>query len=359
MTLDELGWSGALPRLEDGGVLGRVAIEHRGGYVVMTAGGELAADVAGRLRHDSTNGETTAWPAVGDWVVCRTSRGVSDGRGAIQAVLARRSMFVRKEAGRSVSGQVVAANVDFVFLVTSLPGDLNSRRLERYVALAVEGNVAPVIVVAKADLAEDSQAVEKARDRAAGTASWVPVHVVSALEGQGLDALEAYFDRHRTVALIGSSGVGKSTLINRLLGREVMRVQELRADGRGKHTTTHRALVARPGGGLLIDTPGMRELALFGSDEGVSATFSDIEELAIHCRFSDCTHRTEPGCAVLDAVRFGRLPPARLASLEKLRGELRHLEAKDDRKAQLARKRRDKEGNRALYRLLDERKRGL
>ena len=252
---------------------------------------------------------------------------------------------------------MVAANVDLAFLVTALTGDLNPRRLERYVAMAYEGGVAPVIVLSKADLAGDQLGLETACEQAAGAAPGVPVHAVSALTGSGLDDLERYFQERRTVALVGSSGAGKSTLINRLIGRDLQPVQDVREDGKGRHTTTHRSLILRPGGGLVIDTPGMRELALYGSDEGVGAAFPEVEEIAACCRFRDCSHRFEPGCAVQAALRDGVLAAERLASYGKLRREIRHLEARDDPRAQLERKRHEKAVHRATYRWVNEKNR--
>jgi ribosome biogenesis GTPase len=358
MNLVELGWRpdpGADgPRLEPGEALGRVAVEHRGGYVVLTESGEHGADLAGRLRHDARNGEAPGLPAVGDWVVCRPDPG--GGRAVIRAVLPRRGVFVRKEAGRASSPQVAAAHVDVALLVTAMAGDLNPRRTERYVAMAREGGVTPVVVLTKADLADDRVALDAARARASGAAPGVPFHAVSALTGQGLADLGVYFEGQRTVALLGSSGVGKSTLINRLLGREAQRVSDVRGDGRGRHTTTHRALIPRPGGGLLIDTPGMRELALWGGDEGVQAAFPEVEDFAVGCRFGDCSHTSEPGCAVRAAVLDGALPADRLGSYHKLRGEVRYLEARQDAQARHHRKREDKAKNRALYRWLDEKR---
>jgi ribosome biogenesis GTPase / thiamine phosphate phosphatase len=320
MTLDDLGWDLALrgdpPPLEPGESIGRVVSEHRAGYAVMTAAGELTAEIAGRLRHDVANGEAAGFPAVGDWVVCRSAVGAGSaaGRSVIRSVMARRGVFARKEAGRGVSGQVVAANVDFAFLTTAMVGDLNPRRLERYVSLALEGNVVPVVVLTKADLVSDETELSKSVEIAQDVAAGFPVHAVSAVTGVGLDALNGYFENRRTVALIGSSGVGKSTLINRLLGREAMRVRDVRANGKGQHTTTHRALIPRSDGGLLVDTPGMRELALWGGEEGVGvgSAFPEIESLALQCRFGDCSHQTEPGCAVKDAIQTGALPLERL-----------------------------------------------
>jgi ribosome biogenesis GTPase len=360
MTLDDLGWRGVRDGcefgLEAGEAIGRVALEHRGRYVVATEAGELAAEVAGRLRHEAEQGAQAGFPAVGDWVVLRVGA-TPGGLAVIRSILPRSGVFVRKVAGRGVSGQVVAANVDFAFLVMALTQDLNPRRLERYVALAYEGDITPVIVLNKADLPADEAALEAARARAAASAPGVPVHAVSALTARGLEGLEAYFHDGRTIALLGSSGVGKSTLINRLLGCKVQEAQDLRVNGKGKHTTTHRALLVRPGGGLVIDTPGMRELGLFGTDEGVGTAFPDVEELAAGCKFRDCTHRSEPGCAVQAAVRSGRLPADRLASHEKLLAELRQLEAEHDPHARLERKRQEKLLHRAYYRWVAKRER--
>jgi ribosome biogenesis GTPase len=266
-------------------------------------------------------------------------------------------VFVRKEAGRTSAAQVLAANVDVALLVTAFGPDVNPRRLERFVALAYEGGIAPVVVLSKADLAPDELTLADALDRASGGGVGVPVHAVSAVSGRGVSDLDAYFEGGRTVVLLGSSGVGKSTLINRLLGRDLLRTQEIRDNGKGRHTTTHRELFPRPSGGLLVDTPGLRELGLWGGEEGLRDTFSEVESLAFHCRFRDCTHRTEPGCAVLAAVRDGALPAERLESYAKLVGEVRYLDAKTDVHAMLERKRRDKVMNRALYRRLDKRNR--
>jgi ribosome biogenesis GTPase len=361
MTLDELGWRspppGAEPRLEAGEAIGRIAVEHRSGYVVATAAGEMSADVAGRLRHDASGVRALGLPAVGDWVVLRAGPSPGGGRAIIHSILPRGGVFVRKEAGRGSAAQVVAANVDIAFLVTAVVGDLNARRLERYVAMACEGGVSPVIVLSKADLAADERELDAARAEAAGAAPGVPIHAVSALTGTGVAELEAYFHRRRTVAVLGSSGAGKSTLINGLIGRDAQQVQEVRADGKGRHTTTQRSLILRPNGGLVIDTPGMRELALYGSVGGVSEAFPEIEDLAARCRFRDCSHRSEPGCAVQAAVTAGVLAAERLASYEKLRAEIRHLEARENPRGHLERKRQEKAIHRAMYRWLDEKNR--
>jgi ribosome biogenesis GTPase len=245
-----------------------------------------------------------------------------------------------------VAEQVVAANVDVVLLVTALDADFNLRRLERYLVLAHESGARPVVVLSKADLSDDvAGAIEVARS-IGGPA--VPVHAVSAPRDEGYEALVGYLEPGRTVALLGSSGVGKSTIVNRLAGEEIQRTQEVRAtDGRGRHTTTHRHLLLLNNGGLLMDTPGMRELQLWDVDEGVEETFSDVEALATSCRFPDCEHHGEPGCAVQAAIEQGRLSPERLASYQKLLRELRALSARQDRQNRLFEKRRVKAATRA------------
>jgi len=315
-VLPALGWSTHFaeqfePHAAEGLAPGRVAVQHRGLYVLAGDEGETEANVSGRLRHE---GEI---PAVGDWVAHRD--------GVIHAVLERRSAFVRRAAGIETVAQVVAANVDTAFLVTSLNGDLNPRRLERYLMLAWESGADPVIVLTKLDLADD---LEAALASVESVAIGVPVVAVSSITGEGLDALAPYLGEGTTAVLLGSSGVGKSTLVNALLGEERQRVAEIRADGRGRHTTVHRELLRVPGGGLVLDTPGMRELRMWDADSGMSDTFGDIDELAAGCRFSDCEHRTEPGCAVRGAVDRGRLE-----SWRKLARELEHLELKQDRRA--------------------------
>jgi len=307
----------------DGLVPGRVTIQHRGAYVVHTEAGELPAEVTGRLRHEAARAADL--PAVGDWVVDRPGDPL-----LIHAVLPRRTKFSRKAAGAETEEQVVAANVDVVFLVSALAGDLNARRLERYLALGWESGAEPAVVLTKADLCED---VTAALAEVEAIAVGVPVHAVSNLTGEGLDELGPYFADGRTIAVLGSSGVGKSTLVNRLAGSDLQAVAEVRADGRGRHTTTRRELVSLPGGGLVLDTPGMRELALWDASGGVEGVFEDVGVLAARCRFPDCAHETEPGCAVRAALEDGSLDAERLAGYRKLEGELRHLELKTDKRA--------------------------
>jgi ribosome biogenesis GTPase len=341
LTLDQLGWRGEHSAIEAlaarGEEAGRVAVEHRGGYLVYAEAGEVLAEVSGRLGHEARRGEGPGLPAVGDWVAIRRHPG--ENRATIRAVLPRRSVFARKVAGRETAAQVIAANVDVVFLVAALDGDRNDRRLERYLTLAWASGASPVIVLNKADLCPDpTTAAEPIEAAAPGVA----VHVVSALSGLGLEGLEAYFRDGATVALLGSSGVGKSTLSNRLVGRDAQATQAVRDDGKGRHTTTRRELIARPGGGLVVDTPGLRELQLWEGAEGVPTAFAEVEDLAARCRFSDCAHEGEPGCAVRAAVADGSLPAERLASYRKLRGEVRHLEARQDKRLLAEQNRRNK-----------------
>ena len=309
MNLEDLGWgepfaSAFAASDPDRSTPARVIAVHRGHLVVAGAQGEALAVVAGRTRERAT---------IGDWVVV-------DARGVVAARLPRRGVLAR-------AGQDLAANVDVAFVVTSANRDLNARRLERFVAVAAAGGCEPVIVLNKADLVTDLDPAHAVLDAAA---PGVPTIVASAQRGDGVDALTAQLGRGRTGALIGSSGVGKSTLINALLGHERQATAQIRArDDRGRHTTTSRELFALPhGGGLLIDTPGLRLPRMGVDPAGVAAAFADVEELAAGCRFSDCRHETEPGCAVRAAIAAGDLDPARLTHQRKLEGEQRWAAAR-------------------------------
>jgi ribosome biogenesis GTPase len=291
-------------------------------YRVITAAGEREARPAGRLRRQAE------LPVVGDWVVAEGAGDFGAGPLLVTAVLPRSTQLSRKVAGAQTAEQIVAANVDIVFLVMGLDGDFNLRRLERFAVMVWESGAQPVAVLTKADLHED---VAGARLDAQAVVPGVPVLPVSSLQGEGFEPLRAFLAPRRTVALVGSSGAGKSTLLNRLYGHEVMRTGAVRAgDDRGRHTTTHRQLVQLPGGSLLIDNPGVREVQLWADDEALAETFPDLEELARGCRYRDCRHREEPGCEVRAAVAEGRLAEERLASWQKLEKELAHLERQQD-----------------------------
>jgi ribosome biogenesis GTPase len=337
--LEELGWGPFFaeawePFAREGLIPARVVVAHARAIRVRGADGEGVAGVSGRLRHGTRSPEDL--PAVGDWVALRPR--VGGGRTLVQAVLPRRTAFVRRAAGEITVQQVLAANVDTVFLVMGLDRDYNPRRIERALVLAWESGANPVVLLNKADLCDD---VEARRAETETAAPGVPVRVIAAKEGRGLEALDPWLERGRTVALLGSSGVGKSTLVNRLLGEERQRTRAVRkSDQRGRHTTTHRELVLLPGGGLLLDTPGLREIQLWASEEGLASAFEDLETLAVACRFRDCAHGSEPGCAVRAGVESGELGEARLASYHKLRAELRSLEIREDpelRRAEKAR----------------------
>jgi ribosome biogenesis GTPase len=328
--LTALGWDDSLaeqfaPYAADGLVAGRVAVQHRGAYDVLTEAGELRCDVAGRLYEESRS--PAELPAVGDWVAVAPRTG--EDAGTIQAVLPRRTRFSRKTAWHAAEEQVLAANVDVVFIVTSLNEDLNLRRLERYLVLARESGARPVVLLTKSDLSGDPAAAVAAVEAVAAD---VPVHTLSSTTGEGLDAVRPYLRPGVTAALLGSSGVGKSTLVNTLAGEELLATQELREDGQGRHTTTRRELVQLPGGALVIDTPGMRELQLWIADEALEETFDDVTSLFEHCRFSDCSHETEPGCAVKEALADGTLPAERWASYLKLEAEMAALERRLDKR---------------------------
>jgi ribosome biogenesis GTPase / thiamine phosphate phosphatase len=346
-VLAALGWdasfAAAFAPFADELMPARVVAEHRNRYVLAgAAAGDVPAVPAGRLRHEVRAREEL--PAVGDWVAA-SHVGTSADLASIHAVLPRRGAFIRKVAGDETAAQVVAANVDIAFVVTALPADVNPRRLERYLALAWESGALPVIVLTKTDLSNDvTEQISSARLLAPA----VDVIALSSMTGAGIGALEALLQRGRTAVLLGPSGAGKSTLVNRLLGADRLRVAEVREDGKGRHTTTHRELFRLAGGALLIDTPGMRELQLWDADVGLGAAFSDIYELSFECRFRNCRHETEPGCAVRAAAEAGRLPAERLEHWRQLERELAHLARRQDELAAAA----DRSRTKSLQRLL-------
>jgi ribosome biogenesis GTPase / thiamine phosphate phosphatase len=320
LNLYDFGWDdGFAAALEpyDNCIPARVSSQHRGEYDVLAEHGELRAHVAGRLRHEASSGADL--PAVGDWVALRDE--------TIHGVLPRRSAFLRKVAWSQTEAQVLAANLDSVFVVTGLDADFSLRRLERYLTLAWESGASPAVVLTKADLCDDPLArLLEAEQVAVG----VPTHMVSNLTGEGIEELAVHLGPARTVALLGSSGVGKSSLANRLLGGEVQATKELAEDGTGRHTTTARQLLRLPSGALLVDTPGLREVQLWDADGGIHEAFADVDELAADCRFNDCAHTREPGCAVQGAIDEGRLPRERLQSYRALQRELKRLAMKQD-----------------------------
>ncbi|RKN85078.1 ribosome small subunit-dependent GTPase A [Paenibacillus ginsengarvi] len=329
--MERLGWTPEWEhkfrqQAEPGDEYGRIALEHTHLYRIYTERGDMLAEVSGRLRHLAAG--RNDFPAVGDWVTIRYRE--ADNQAIINGILPRISKFSRKMAGAVTDEQIVAANVNTVFLVNSLNQDFNVRRLERYLILAWESGANPVVVLTKADLCGDEERRERVAE-AEAAAIGVPVYAVSAAAGDGIEALAPYLANGQTVALLGSSGAGKSTLVNRLYGEAIMQVQDIReGDDKGRHTTTHRELVALPGGGVLIDTPGMRELQLWHADGGLDQGFRVVEELSAACRFADCGHGGEPGCAVQEALRSGSLSADRYESYLKLQRELAYLARKED-----------------------------
>ncbi|HET6971676.1 MAG TPA: ribosome small subunit-dependent GTPase A [Phenylobacterium sp.] len=322
------GWSERLQRdfashAAQGLVPARILVQHRGGYRLVAAGGETDGLASGRL----LKATDVDRPVTGDWVAAEP-RG---DRLFVQHVLPRATAFIRKASGPRGGAQVVAANVDLAFLVMSLNADLNLRRLERYLATAYESGAQPVVVLTKADLAAD---LDAAMAEVTVIAVGAPVLAVCAPAGEGLDAVAAHLKPGLTAVLLGSSGAGKSTLLNALAGEQRMATAAIREDdARGRHTTSHRELVLLPGGGLVLDTPGMRELGLWDAEAGVSATFEDVEALAGQCRFADCRHQGEPGCAVQAALASGELAEERLHAYGKLQAELAYAHRREDPRA--------------------------
>lgn len=337
-----LGWGsdfdGAMtPHAAKGLLPARVTLVYRKQLKVLSHRGEHWARTGGTLMHRADHpGEL---PAVGDWVAARIPE---HGEALVHAVLPRRTAFVRKVAGESALPHVLATNLDTVLVVMGLDRDFNLRRLERFLTLAWESRAAPVVVLNKKDLAQDLPGQVAAVRAIAGDAA---VHVVSALTGEGLEPLAALIGPGRTVALLGSSGVGKSTLVNRLAGAEVMATGGVRDDGRGRHTTTRRELLLLPGGGAIVDTPGLREVQMWAAEDGLSKTFDDVEALAQGCRFADCQHQAEPGCAVKKALDDGTLAWERFSSWLELQREMAWLRQPKETRGRPESKRRERVGH--------------
>jgi len=331
--ITDFGWSDALsekfePFADKGYLPARVTAQHRSLWRLITEFGDADGQLSGHFMHNAKDG---GFPVTGDWVAISEN---GDGSATIHGVLPRHTIFVRRAAG-GVGEQVVVANIDVALLVCALNRDLNPRRVERYLVATRESGAVPVIVLTKADLSADLVADRASIDAIAGD---VPVLVLSAKQGSGLDLLDAWLKPGASAVLLGSSGAGKSTLVNALMARDVMTTQDVRSgDDRGRHTTTHREMLRLPNGALIIDTPGMRELGLTAAgDEALTSSFDDVAELITACKFTDCGHGREPGCAVQGAIRSGGLSAARWEAYLKLERELEFERRKADAGAEAA-----------------------
>lgn len=334
-NLYDLGWNESLDKefkaYENNFTVGRVCSEFKNIYKLITLEGEKLASVTGKMMYTAQG--RADYPAVGDWVLIDKADSKGE-RAVIHKILPRKSKFSRKTAGAVIEEQIVAANVDFLFICMSLNQDFNVRRIERYTTMAWESGAVPIVILTKADLCEDAS--EKVRALEAVTMG-IDIKIVSALKDSGIDLIKSYLAAGKTGAFLGSSGVGKSTLINKLLGYEALETMSVREDDdKGRHTTTHRELFVLPYGGIVIDTPGMREFQILDAEQGIDTTFEDIQILASQCKFSDCSHGSEPGCAVKKAIGEGSLSEVRFNNYIKLKKEADYIARKTDRAAATA-----------------------
>ncbi len=336
MNIESFGWNNFFRQhfaeyIDSGFIPARISQEHRSVYKLISNNGELTAEISGKYRYQTS--EKADFPSVGDWVAVEL---IEDDKAIIHNLLPRKNKFSRKVPGTNTIEQVLVANIDKLFIVCGLDTGRNPRRIERYLTIAWDNEMTPVVVLNKTDLCDDpDNEIAEAKAVAFG----IPVIPVSAKTGEGIELLKENIKPTETITLLGSSGVGKSSIINAVLGEQQLKTGDVRDfDKKGRHTTTHREMILLPDSGIIIDTPGMRELQLWGDEEGLEQTFEDIEELTASCKFNDCRHNGEPGCAIAGAIDIGSLDPKRFNSYLKMQKELRHLERRQDQKASLLEK---------------------